>query len=456
MFIFFLMILLFAGCSDQSQRVVDRTAKEARTTDAEEKNAGGVEKSGAGGDEVDDSGVAYLFIAPRNASRTEGDSGSTAFTFTVTRTGNSQFISTAEWAVTGSGNSPADSSDFTGGVLLSGSVSLKVGESSAEITVSVAGDTRIESNKGFTVSLSNPSAQTLVDSSSADGLIVNDDAASNSARRTASPFTVKQIHSGHSLTDSYFVGTWPGLLPALLRAIAPSGITGAVARSTIPGSPMSWRWNNPPGYGAPDARADIGQYELLVITENNFIAPEALYPSGWAADMRIERRNDFLTWVNHAMQNGNARQGAEVMLYTNWPAFGDFAPAASWRARLAANELEWLANADNAAAKANTNIFILPGNALMMRLWDDAEAGRIPGISSGSQWQSSGRWWLDDVHPANLGSLTLAYLMVGVVHHVDPRGLPHNQFGLAITPTAAEASYIQNLVWDIMNNYERR
>ncbi len=397
---------------------------------------------------------AYLSIAANNASQNEGNSGTTSFTFTVTRTGNTTLSSMADWVVAGSGSSPASGSDFSGGVLPSGSVSFAAGESTRTITVSVAGDTSVESDEGFTITLSNPSAQTLINTASANGLIVNDDTASSSARRTASPFTVKQIHSGHSLTDSYFAGTWPGLLPNLLQAIAPGGNTGAVARSTIPGSPMSWRWNNPPCC-LPDARADIGQYELLVITENNLIAPEALFPGGWQADLRNERRADFLRWVNHARQNGNNGRGAEVILYTNWPAFSDFAPAASWRARLAANEVEWRANADNAAAGANTDIFIVPGNELMMRLWDDAEAGRIPGISSGSQWQSSGRWWLDDVHPASLGSLSLAYLMAGVVHHVDPRGLPHHQLGLAITPTAAEASYIQNLVWDIMNNYAR-
>ena len=58
-----------------------------------------------------------LSIAAANASLNEGNSGSTAFTFTVTRTGSTTGASTAAYAVTGSGANPAAAADFTGGVL---------------------------------------------------------------------------------------------------------------------------------------------------------------------------------------------------------------------------------------------------------------------------------------------------------------------------------------------------
>ena len=274
--------------------------------------------------------------------------------------------------------------------------------------------------------------------------------------RTPSSLNISQIHSGHSLTDAYFDGgaTWPGLYTNIINVLDSSN-TGTIAKSTIPGSPMSWRWDNATAY--PDARLDIDEFELLVITENNGLRPESLYPDGWQADERNERRDDFAQWVNHAIANGDGGNGAEVMLYTNWPAFDDYAPSADWRSRMVANEVEWLEVADYGEANASTTteIFIVPGNELMIQLWDDAEAGLIPDVVDGTAWQSSDRWWSDTVHPQGLGSLALAYLMLGAVHHEDPRELPYTGIGLSITPTTEEVEYIQDLVWEVLNDYER-
>src|SRR5690606_33792814 len=59
----------------------------------------------------DDSSVA---IQAQDAQREEGDEGSTPFTFTITRTGYLGSAATASWAVTGSGDAPANASDFAG------------------------------------------------------------------------------------------------------------------------------------------------------------------------------------------------------------------------------------------------------------------------------------------------------------------------------------------------------
>jgi hypothetical protein len=42
----------------------------------------------------------------------EGNSGTTVFTFTVTRSGNLNRSSTVDWSVTGSGANPASAEDF--------------------------------------------------------------------------------------------------------------------------------------------------------------------------------------------------------------------------------------------------------------------------------------------------------------------------------------------------------
>ena len=123
----------------------------------------------------DDGGQASLSIAALSADKVEGQSGSSPFTFTVTRGGNTSIASSASWAVTGSGANAAAGSDFAGGVLPSGTVSFAAAETSKTITVNVAGDTVVEPDEGFTVTLSNPAASTTIGTASASGTIRNDD-----------------------------------------------------------------------------------------------------------------------------------------------------------------------------------------------------------------------------------------------------------------------------------------
>jgi Tryptophan-rich Synechocystis species C-terminal domain/Calx-beta domain len=123
----------------------------------------------------DDTSLASLSITALSADKAEGQSGSTPFTFTVTRGGNTSIASSASWAVTGSGANAASASDFAGAVLPSGTVSFAAGETSKTITVNVAGDTVVEPDQGFTVTLSNPAASTTIGTASASGAIRNDD-----------------------------------------------------------------------------------------------------------------------------------------------------------------------------------------------------------------------------------------------------------------------------------------
>ena len=113
-------------------------------------------------------------IAPVAADKSEGDTGTTAFTFTVTRVGNTADAGTVDYAVTG--NTGLDESDFEGGVLPSGTVSFVGGETSQTLTINVTGDNTVEPDEGFTVTLSNPSGGGTLDTTSANGTIVNDDA----------------------------------------------------------------------------------------------------------------------------------------------------------------------------------------------------------------------------------------------------------------------------------------
>ena len=116
--------------------------------------------------------AATLAIATAAATLGDGTTGNTAFTFTVTRGGNTGVAASAAWTVAGSGGNPASAADFAGGVLPSGTVSFAAGQTSQTITVEVAPNTVTQAAQGFTVTLGNPASGTTITTASASGSIL--------------------------------------------------------------------------------------------------------------------------------------------------------------------------------------------------------------------------------------------------------------------------------------------
>src|SRR3546814_6227289 len=87
--------------------------------------------------------ASFLAIAADDAVRAEGGAGSTAFTFTVTRTGDTSAAGSVDYAVTGE----AGGSDFLGGSLPGGTVVFAAGETSTTLTVEAAGDNGFEAEE---------------------------------------------------------------------------------------------------------------------------------------------------------------------------------------------------------------------------------------------------------------------------------------------------------------------
>ena len=114
-------------------------------------------------------------------TQSEGNSGSTAFDFGLTRIGDISGAASVDFAVTGSGGNPANAADFTGGTLPNGTANFIAGSPIATLTINVNGDVTIESNETFTVTLSNPSGGATLGTSTAIGTINNDDSCPSSA-----------------------------------------------------------------------------------------------------------------------------------------------------------------------------------------------------------------------------------------------------------------------------------
>ena len=107
-------------------------------------------------------------------SLAEGNAGTTNFSFTVTRSDTTSNPSVT-YAVTGIGSNPADADDFVGTMFPGGQVSFTGDSPTATITIPVAGDTAVEPDEGFTVTISGPDVAPSM--SSVTGTITSDDAA---------------------------------------------------------------------------------------------------------------------------------------------------------------------------------------------------------------------------------------------------------------------------------------
>lgn len=113
-----------------------------------------------------------------SVSHDEGNSGSTIYQFTVERTGGTEGALSFSGSI---GLSQTDAADFIGSAPSGFSGTIPAGQTSATITVVVAGDTVSEPNENFTLTLqsasNSASVATTIGTAQATGTIVNDDVA---------------------------------------------------------------------------------------------------------------------------------------------------------------------------------------------------------------------------------------------------------------------------------------
>lgn len=114
--------------------------------------------------------------------RAEGGGLPSSFTFTVFRSSEFNDISASvEWAVFGTGASPASKLDFVGNELPNGTLSFGIGETEKEVSFEVLGDGFPELDETFSIYLSNPSSGFEVNSGLLYGTIRNDDGLASQA-----------------------------------------------------------------------------------------------------------------------------------------------------------------------------------------------------------------------------------------------------------------------------------
>ena len=117
-----------------------------------------------------------------DVSHNEGDSGTTSYVFTITKTGSTAQDAKVDYAtVDGTATAPSDYTAITPTTL-----TFLPGDTTKQITVLVNGDTNVENNETFTVHLSNAVNATISDADGT-GTILNDDVPTPTPTPTATP-----------------------------------------------------------------------------------------------------------------------------------------------------------------------------------------------------------------------------------------------------------------------------
>jgi Ca2+-binding RTX toxin-like protein len=167
----------------------------------------------------------------------EGDQGAATVVFQVARSGDASRPASGVWSVAGSGSDPASAGDFVGNALPHGTISFAAGETSKTVAVNIAGDTTIEPDEGFTLTLSGATGATL-GTASASATIRNDDVddrapklQANGARFNAAgtqvTLTFDEVLAAGGVTPGGFAVNADG------QVIAVTGVTLAGGTATL-------------------------------------------------------------------------------------------------------------------------------------------------------------------------------------------------------------------------------
>ncbi|CAN0589282.1 unnamed protein product, partial [Laminaria digitata] len=114
-------------------------------------------------------------ISALQSTALEGDADTVELTFEVKLDKAVSSEQSVSYSVTSSGSGGADAGDFATAALPSGTLVFATGEISRIITIEIAGDTDAESDETFSVTISNPTGDLVIDTQSATGTIVSDD-----------------------------------------------------------------------------------------------------------------------------------------------------------------------------------------------------------------------------------------------------------------------------------------
>jgi len=216
-----------------------------------------------------------------DVSLAEGDSGSTNFVFTVTKTGLTELASSVT-AATADGNAN-EGSDYTANSQI---LSFQPEETMKTFTVSVIGDTTIEPDETFFVNLTSSVAANITDSQGV-GTIQNDDTAP--AGVTISPTSVNVTEGGATAVYSVVLNSAP-TANVTINAIPFMGEVTVTATSCS-------------GNKNGKAQQNLGSVFALVFTPENYATPQCVLVTA-IDDTDVE--GDQTDYIDHTVSSADS------------------------------------------------------------------------------------------------------------------------------------------------------
>lgn len=172
-------------------------------------------------------------LSINDVSRAEGNAGTTAFIFNVTLTPASASTVTVNYAtINGTATAPSDYA------ATSGTLTFTPGQTTQTVTVQVNGDTTVEPDETFFVSLSNP-VSAMIARAQGVGTILNDDSASS----VSAPNKTVSVAAGAEALVDVVAGATGGpftnatvvsLMPSNAGVASIAGSTGAYSVRFVP------------------------------------------------------------------------------------------------------------------------------------------------------------------------------------------------------------------------------
>jgi hypothetical protein len=254
------------------------------------------------------------------------------------------------------------------------------------------------------------------------------------------------VMSGHSLTDRL-----PVPLEIIVKAAGGPATRGMVIdSSTIPGSTAQLRWE-PESKLPVDARRDIANYDVLVLTERIPVRSSLK----WEEGLEFAQK-----WFEHAWKNGNGGKGAETIYYASWinifsgPGNTDDNDLPDerlipFRERLELEMGSWQETADQVNAtrpEGSPPMRVIPGPKIMAAVFDAIAAGTAPGLAEMQDL------FEDKIHVNAKGAFLIALAHFAVIYGRDPRTVPALR-GEPGWPNAEQQAWMKALVWDVVSAY---
>ena len=276
----------------------------------------------------------------------------------------------------------------------------------------------------------------------------NPDAADEGSTRTAGDSSQPQSTShavfwvGHSLISFK--------MPYMVGEIARSlGLTYSWSAQIGIGASLLSNWDNSSSTPQADSRQVLpqGGYDVLVLTE----AVPLMNQITWSDT------NKYAGLFHDLIAD---QPGAQTYLYETWHCLDTGTPAGcdydedddlAWRPRLDQDHSLWqgIVEAVN-RDRPSPAMKLAPVGLAMAALYDEIEAGNMPGLTSISDV------FADDIHPNHTGFYFVALVHTAVLYGVDVRGATHtfeDEYGNPFPglPSKALATAMQSTVWNVIS-----